>query len=87
MPIRGALVCRAFAVYHQDTCLATHQNLNFGAAPSFLKNPLMVLKTILGFAGLPGGYGKDEIDDLNGSKRFWEDGSGYARIQGTRPQV
>jgi hypothetical protein len=84
---RGSLVCRAFAVYHQDTCLGTHLNANMTGIPSLLKNPLMTLKTALGFAGLPGGYSKEEINALKAGKEFWETGSGYSKIQGTRPQV
>ncbi|KAB5587563.1 hypothetical protein CTheo_8998 [Ceratobasidium theobromae] len=83
----GVLVCRCFAVYHQDACLATHINANFFSAPSFLKNPIMTIKTVLGFAGLPGGYSKDDIEGIKASKRFQEIGSGYMKIQGTRPQT
>jgi hypothetical protein len=74
------------AVHHQDTCLATHSNMNF-IYPSPWKNPIMTLRSALGLAGLPGGYPKDEMDALASSKEFQVTGAGYHRIQGTRPQV
>ncbi|QRW22287.1 epoxide hydrolase [Rhizoctonia solani] len=83
----GSLVCRAFAVYHQETCLAIHKNVNFDGVPTLLKNPIMTLRTILGFAGLPGGYSKKTIEGLKSASGFISGGSGYMRIQGTRPQT
>ncbi|CAE7172247.1 unnamed protein product [Rhizoctonia solani] len=47
----------------------------------------MTLKTILGLAGLPGGYPKDEIDGIEKAKEFMRSGTGYSQIQGTRPQT
>ncbi|CEL56141.1 hypothetical protein RSOLAG1IB_07594 [Rhizoctonia solani AG-1 IB] len=82
----GALVVRAMAVHHQDTCLATHSNMNF-IYPSPWKNPIMTLRSALGLAGLPGGYPKDEMDALTTNKEFQVTGAGYHRIQGTRPQT
>ena len=84
---RGSLVVRALAVHHQGTCLATHLNVNFLDPPTLLKNPIMTLKTVLGLAGLPGGYPKDEIDGIEAVKEFITTGTGYSQIQGTRPQV
>ncbi|KAH7338940.1 Alpha/Beta hydrolase protein [Rhizoctonia solani] len=83
----GAIVARALAVYHQDTCLATHSNFNVIHFPSPFKNPIMILKAVLGFAGLPGGYPKDEIDAIKLKKEFLATGAGYQKIQGTRPQT
>ncbi|CAE6406784.1 unnamed protein product [Rhizoctonia solani] len=82
----GAIVVRAMAVHHQDTCLATHSNMNFHF-PSPWKNPIMTLRSTLGLVGLPGGYPKDEMDGLANSKEFQATGAGYHRIQGTRPQT
>ncbi|KDN49110.1 hypothetical protein RSAG8_02463, partial [Rhizoctonia solani AG-8 WAC10335] len=84
---RGAFVVRALAVHHQGTCLATHSNLNYIGFPTLLKNPVMAIKTALGFAGLPGGYPKDEIDGIVNIKEFMATGTGYSQIQGTRPQT
>ncbi|KAF8610268.1 alpha/beta-hydrolase [Ceratobasidium sp. AG-I] len=83
----GALVCRGFAVYHQDTCLGTHQNYWFSGAPTFTQHPWLALKTVLGFAGLPGGYSKHEIEGLKRAAEFVKTGSGYANIQETKPQT
>lgn len=83
----GALVCRGLAVYHQDTCLGTHQNVIFVGPPSFLKNPLMTIKTVLGFVGLPGGYPEEDIDGLKRGIEFYKTGTGYMQIQGTKPQT
>lgn len=83
----GALVCRALAVFHQETCLATHVNMNITSFPSLFKNPLMILKTTLGFAGLPGGYSKEDIGGIKSGQEFREIGTGYSKIQGTRPQT
>ncbi|CAE6406700.1 unnamed protein product [Rhizoctonia solani] len=83
----GSLVCRAFAVYHQETCLAIHQNANFESTPTLLRNPIMTLKTMLSFFGLPGGYSKEAMEGLKSLDDFRISGSGYSRIQGTRPQT
>lgn len=83
----GALVCRGFAIYHQDTCLGTHLNMMFSGPPSFLKNPLVAIRTILGFAGLPGGLPTDEVNGLKEGQKFMVTGTGYSKIQGTRPQT
>lgn len=84
---RGSLVCRGLAVYHQDSCLGTHQNVLFIGPPSFLKHPIMALKTVLGFSGLPGGYSENEINGLKRAMAFGKSGGGYMQIQGTKPQV
>ncbi|KAG8688961.1 hypothetical protein FRC11_004418 [Ceratobasidium sp. 423] len=83
----GAVVCRSFALNHQDTCLATHLNMNFGVAPTFFKNPIMSLKTTLGFAGIPGGYSRDDIVGIKRAQDFRISGTGYSRMQATRPQT
>ncbi|KAF8684625.1 epoxide hydrolase [Rhizoctonia solani] len=75
----GALVCQAFAIYHQDTCLAIHTNFSV-SFPRPLKNPILTLKTILGL------YPKDERDGLKKSQQSDAE-TGYQKIQGTRPQT
>ncbi|CAE6514651.1 unnamed protein product [Rhizoctonia solani] len=77
----GSLVVRALAIYHQDTCLATHSNVNFFHYPTPLKNPIMTLKTILGL------YPKDEIDGIKKRQELQATGFAYQQIQGTRPQT
>jgi hypothetical protein len=47
----------------------------------------MTLKLMLGSASLPGGYSKEEMEGLKTMDEFQTTGSGYARIQGSRPQV
>lgn len=81
------MVCRSFAVHHQNTCLGIHQNLFIAGPPSFLRNPLVMLKTVLGFAGIPGGYSKDDVEGLKEVQQFVKTGAGYSTLQGTRPQV
>ncbi|KAF8610282.1 alpha/beta-hydrolase [Ceratobasidium sp. AG-I] len=83
----GSMVCRNFAIYHQDTCLGTHQNLFIGGPPSLFRNPLILAKTVLGFAGLPGGYSQDDVDGLKEAQQFATTGAGYSTLQGTRPQT
>ncbi|KAG8678578.1 hypothetical protein FRC08_017657 [Ceratobasidium sp. 394] len=83
----GALVCRAFALYHQDTCLGTHLNMLVAGLPSFLKNPWASAKTMLGFAGLPGGISADEVNALKKAETFMKNGLGYYQVQSTRPQT
>jgi hypothetical protein len=84
---RGARVCRALAMYHQDTCLGTHCNLLAYGAPSFWRNPIITLKTILGQSGLPGGYSADDLEGMKRVQQFVTTETGYMRQQGTRPQV
>ncbi|KAG8747601.1 hypothetical protein FRC10_000143 [Ceratobasidium sp. 414] len=83
----GALVCRAFALYHQDTCLGTHLNMLIAGLPSFFKNPWASAKTMLGFAGLPGGISVDEVNALKEAQTFVENGLAYYQLQSTRPQT
>ncbi|KAG8680394.1 hypothetical protein FRC09_018276, partial [Ceratobasidium sp. 395] len=66
----GALVCRGFAVYHQDSCLGTHQNYWFSGAPTFTQNPLISLKVVLGKYGLPGGYHRHDIEGIKAGMEF-----------------
>ncbi|KAG8751095.1 hypothetical protein FRC12_012607 [Ceratobasidium sp. 428] len=83
----GALICRGFAVYHQDSCLGTHQNYWFSGAPTFTQNPLISLKVVLGKYGLPGGYHRHDIEGIKAGMEFVKTGSGYAYIQETKPQT
>ncbi|KAJ1302762.1 hypothetical protein OPQ81_003071 [Rhizoctonia solani] len=83
----GSVVVRSLAVHHQGTCLATHSNANFVHTPKPLRNPIMTLKTILGSAGLPGGYPKDEMNGIKITREFDATGAGYQKIQGTKPQT
>ncbi|QRW15236.1 epoxide hydrolase [Ceratobasidium sp. AG-Ba] len=83
----GALVCRGFAVYHQDSCLGTHQNYWFSGAPTFVQNPLLAVKVALGRIGLPGGYSKQDMGGLKAAEEFATTGSAYAHVQETRPQT
>ncbi|CAE6406770.1 unnamed protein product [Rhizoctonia solani] len=75
----GALVCNALSVYHQETCLAIHTNFAV-SFPTPFKNPIMVLKAILGL------YPKDEMAGLKKTQQL-EVEVGYQKIQGTRPQT
>lgn len=59
----------------------------FASPPSFLKHPLIALKTALGFAGLPGGYAEEDINGLKKAQAIVKSGMGYMQIQGTKPQV
>ncbi|KAG8742541.1 hypothetical protein FRC10_001308 [Ceratobasidium sp. 414] len=83
----GARVCRALAMYHQDTCLGTHSNLISYGAPSFWRNPIITFRTVLGQKGLPGGYPADELQGLQRRKDFVTVGNAYMRLQGTKPQT
>ena len=55
--------------------------------PTFLRNPIRVLKAALGFTRLPGGYSKREIGYLKETQDFSNNETGYQGIQGTKPQV
>ncbi|KAF8598873.1 alpha/beta-hydrolase [Ceratobasidium sp. AG-I] len=83
----GSLICRGLAVYHQDSCLGTHQNMLFVNPRSLLKHPIMMIKTVLGFAGLPGGYAGEDIDSLKRAEAFAKSGGAYMQVQGTKPQT
>ncbi|KAF8598876.1 alpha/beta-hydrolase [Ceratobasidium sp. AG-I] len=83
----GSVIVRGLAVYHQDNCLGTHQNALYADPPSFLKHPIMALKTFLGFAGLPGGYSEEDIGALKLIGAFIKSGSAYNQIQTTKPQT
>jgi hypothetical protein len=85
--LRGALIYRAFAVCHQGTCIAIHQNSNFGSFFTFSKNTLMIPKATLGTVDLPGGYSKEDKENLNANNEFSAMETGYSSIQCTRPQV
>ncbi|CAE6475990.1 unnamed protein product [Rhizoctonia solani] len=76
----GALVCQAFAAYHQDTCLAIHTNLAV-SFPTLLRNPIIVIKTILGL------YPRDELEGIKKTQQMEPAELGYQKIQGTRPQT
>ncbi|QRV80290.1 epoxide hydrolase [Ceratobasidium sp. AG-Ba] len=83
----GARVCRALAMYHQDTCLGTHSNLISYGFPSTWRNPVISLKIALGKQGLPGGYSSSEIEGLKRGSDFVTTGNAYMKLQGTRPQT
>ncbi|KAG8722411.1 hypothetical protein FRC09_006306 [Ceratobasidium sp. 395] len=83
----GSRVCRALAMYHQDTCLGTHSNLISYGAPSLWRNPIITLKTVLGQKGLPGGYSEKELQGLQRREDFVTTGNAYMKLQGTKPQT
>ena len=80
------MVVKAIAVFHGDSCRATHTNMII-AQPTFLKNPIRMLRTVLGFAGLPGGYPDYEIKDLKEMTDLLDERTGYQKIQSTKPQA
>lgn len=84
---RGALIVKALAVYHSSSCRGTHTNMLLVPQPSILRNPIRILRTTLGFMGLPGGYSKREIDYLKETQNFGDKETGYQQIQGSKPQV
>jgi hypothetical protein len=55
--------------------------------PTFLRNPICILRAAMGFMGLPGGYSDREIDYLKETEAFEAHETGYQRIQSTKPQV
>ncbi|KAF8713843.1 epoxide hydrolase, partial [Rhizoctonia solani] len=83
----GSRVCRTLAIYHKETCLGTHANLISYGAPTFWRNPIIGLKTILGGNGIPGGYSADEMAGLRRMQEFLTSGNAYMKIQATRPEA
>lgn len=59
----------------------------FANPPSFFSNPIITLKTILGFAGLPGGYPAEDIERLKRGFSVFKTEGGYMQIHATKPQV
>ncbi|KIJ34258.1 hypothetical protein M422DRAFT_263571 [Sphaerobolus stellatus SS14] len=55
--------------------------------PTLGRNPLTMLRTILGFIGLPGGYPAHEIQALKDAQESVEERIEYVRIQSTMPQT
>ncbi|KIJ34261.1 hypothetical protein M422DRAFT_182277, partial [Sphaerobolus stellatus SS14] len=74
------------SIRHVDSCRGTHTNLQI-VTPTFGRNPLIMLRTILGFIGLPGGYPSHEMKDLKDAQESVEGRIGYVRIQSTKPQT
>jgi len=74
------MVVKALAVHHADSCRGTHTNMHL-VTPTFGRNPLIMLRTILGFIRLPGGYPAHEIQALKDAQESFEERIGYVRIQ------
>ncbi|KAG8858263.1 hypothetical protein FRB96_005393 [Tulasnella sp. 330] len=82
----GALIARGLALWHQESCRAILVNM-FVLHPSLLLwNPRLLLKTILGFLGAPGGYPAIQINNLKGVFEFQKTGAAYQKIQSQKPQ-
>jgi len=83
----GGVIVKALASFHEGSCRATHTNMLLIPTPTLWRNPIRILKVVLGTAGIPGGYTKREIEYLKQTKDFLGPGSGYSKIQGTKPQT
>lgn len=55
--------------------------------PTILRHPILYLKLLLGYVGLPGGYSAEEIQGLENGKKFQREGAAYMTIQRWNPQV
>lgn len=81
------MIARALALGHQESCRGTHTTLLIVHPRILIRHPIMLLKTILGFLGVPGGYSAVEIEGFKGIRRFTNEASGYQAIQKEKPQV
>ncbi|KIJ34260.1 hypothetical protein M422DRAFT_782904 [Sphaerobolus stellatus SS14] len=85
----GAMIIKAMALRHSDSCCGTHTNIVM-AAPSFRRDPVKLIRAALSLLGLPGGYSREEADGLKDATRKqtpFDDSMGYMRIQSTKPQT
>ena len=80
------MVVKALAVGHDESCRATHTNMLL-VRPTFFKNPIRVVRTFLGFVGLPGGYPAHEMQELRDMQIIDTEEMGYFKLQGTKPHV
>ncbi|KAG9039362.1 hypothetical protein FRB95_010650 [Tulasnella sp. JGI-2019a] len=83
----GSFVARGLALWHPESCRAILVNL-FVVHPSLLIwHPIMLVKTILGSFGVPGGYSAEQMNGLKITEEFQKTGSAYSKIQAQRPQT
>ncbi|XXG96641.1 pre-mRNA-splicing factor cwc22 [Hypoxylon texense] len=77
----GYFITRAMGRAYPSHVLGSHMNLILTSPPSPLRNPLLVLQHLLGW------YTADEKAGLERSRWFQAEGSGYNRLQGTKPHT
>lgn len=77
----GYFVTRAMGRLYPSHVLGSHLNLIITPPPSPLRNPLLVLQHLLGW------YSPAEKAGLERAQWFQAEGSGYNRIQGTKPHT
>ncbi|KAL1748783.1 Alpha/Beta hydrolase protein [Schizophyllum fasciatum] len=76
----GSLIVRSMSFQHPEACIGIHINTVVASSPSPLRQPFSFARYVVGL--LQGTIGYDKM-------RLWETGqeSGYAKIQGTKPQT
>jgi len=77
----GSLIQRAIAQRHPESCLGIHLNFVLSVDPSPVKNPLTLLRVILRW------FTPEEKKLLDRAQWWLKSESGYAQIQGTKPQT
>ncbi|KIW11520.1 hypothetical protein PV08_10821 [Exophiala spinifera] len=77
----GWYVTRTISKLYPQHCKATHFNMDVGAAPGFLKNPLLAVEAAL----KP--LSDREKQGISRSQWFDREGYGYNLLQSTKPQT
>ena len=77
----GSLILRAIAQRHPGSCRGIHLNFVLGVTPSPVKNPLTLLRVIIRW------FTPEEKKLLDRAQWWLKSESGYAQIQGTKPQT
>ncbi|OTB08333.1 hypothetical protein M426DRAFT_316959 [Hypoxylon sp. CI-4A] len=76
----GFMITRAMGFRYPDSVVASHMNFILTRPPSLLRTPLLALQALLWLTD-------EEKAGLARSTWFRDEGSGYNRIQGTKPHT
>ena len=77
----GSMITRAMGILYPKYCKASHINMVRAAKPNWTSHPILALQHLL----TP--YSARDYQGFARTKWFMEEGSGYAREQGTKPQT
>ena len=77
----GSMITRTMGILYPKSCKASHINMVRGSKPSWTSHPILALQHLL----TP--YSTRDHQGFARTKWFMEEGSGYAREQGTKPQT
>ncbi|KAG8863177.1 hypothetical protein FRB96_009359 [Tulasnella sp. 330] len=83
----GSMIIRGLALWHRESCSGILNNMMIAHPTLLVSHPIMVVKLLLGYFGVPGGYSKPEIDGLMSTNDFANKASAYRAIQEQTPQT